>query len=474
MRRLLLAASVLSLLSTAAIAQGPINPPVGVPFYASAGTVSLPSHSFTNDRDTGFYNPAANTVALALGGTRYGFWDTSHFFYGLQSGQFIGTENGSVTSQASIALGFNSLRFGDQIGRNGGNVAMGPNTCGSLSPYSVSSAIYSMTCLGELAGSLAGIDNKSTYVGSSVGMSILRGASNAILGRGSFAFTPEGNYITGLGHAAGFFNVSSIKDIYIGQGAGVPWTGIPPRITASQSTTTLNVSIFTAGDAPLAVGMVCVSTTATALASNITITSFIGGSGGTGTYGVTPSQSVTSQTMSCGAATQNNIVIGDTSGSLGYPDTDNIVIGNTITPVSASHITVIGKGQTGAYISGRQSFGSAPAAISNAAGVTYSVAQFLGGYIKRSGAIAVSDTTPTAAQIVAGFPYCEDGKTSADLWIRNSDTGLLTIVAGDASVTLDGTTTAALTSSRLYRITVTTCAAGSEAVTVSGVMTAAN
>lgn len=40
----------------------------GMGFYASDGSVSLPSHSFANDSDTGMYLPGANDLAIVAGG----------------------------------------------------------------------------------------------------------------------------------------------------------------------------------------------------------------------------------------------------------------------------------------------------------------------------------------------------------------------------------------------------------------------
>lgn len=40
-----------------------------VQFRAATGSAGSPSYSFVNDQDTGIYNPAANTMAFAVGGT---------------------------------------------------------------------------------------------------------------------------------------------------------------------------------------------------------------------------------------------------------------------------------------------------------------------------------------------------------------------------------------------------------------------
>ncbi len=81
----------------------------------------------------------------------------------------------------------------------------------------------------------------------------------------------------------------------------------------------------------------------------------------------------------------------------------------------------------------------AKSAIVNAAGVTLTTAQVLGGLIYRSGAVAVSDTFPTAALILAAVPGWETGDVRI-LTIRNANTGTLTLVTA-AGITLTGTMT---------------------------------
>jgi hypothetical protein len=111
-------------------------------------------------------------------------------------------------------------------------------------------------------------------------------------------------------------------------------------------------------------------------------------------------------------------------------------------------------------------------AINNAAGVTLTAAQLLQGYIDRSGAAAVNDTTPTAAQLVAAAVAPAVGDC-IELNIRNRNTGTLTLVAG-TGVTLEGTTTIATVYSRKYVVRFTNVTKGSEAVTLSGFSTGAN
>lgn len=88
------------------------------------------------------------------------------------------------------------------------------------------------------------------------------------------------------------------------------------------------------------------------------------------------------------------------------------------------------------------------AAIANAAGVTITAAQLLAGYIERSGAAGVSDTTPTAAQLNAAIPNAEVNDCRLVI-IRNANTGTLTLVGG-TNVTIVGTATIATVTTGVY------------------------
>lgn len=111
-------------------------------------------------------------------------------------------------------------------------------------------------------------------------------------------------------------------------------------------------------------------------------------------------------------------------------------------------------------------------ALNNAAGQTLTTAQLLGRYLDRSGAAGVSDTTPTAAQLVAAIPNVAVGDVY-ELVVRNRNTGTLTLVAG-TGVTLEGTTTIPTVNTRRYAIRFTNVTVGTEAVTISGIMVGAN
>ncbi len=86
--------------------------------------------------------------------------------------------------------------------------------------------------------------------------------------------------------------------------------------------------------------------------------------------------------------------------------------------------------------------------INNAAGVTWTTQQVLDGMIFRSGATAVSDTTPTAAALIAAMGNPPDNMSRLVI-IRNANTGTLTLTAG-ASVTITGTATIATVTTAIY------------------------
>ena len=86
--------------------------------------------------------------------------------------------------------------------------------------------------------------------------------------------------------------------------------------------------------------------------------------------------------------------------------------------------------------------------IDNVAGVTWSPAQMLAGMMFRSGAAGVSDTTPSAAALIAAMGTPPDD-TSRLIVIRNANTGTLTLTAG-ASVTITGTATIATVTTAIY------------------------
>lgn len=104
---------------------------------------------------------------------------------------------------------------------------------------------------------------------------------------------------------------------------------------------------------------------------------------------------------------------------------------------------------------------------SNASGVTLTAAQIINTVIARSGpASTFTDTTPTAAQIVAAMPGCDDDE-HFEFWIKNTGGDVLTLAAG-TGVTLALSTTVAANFLRHYRGVIDNATEGAEAVTITG------
>lgn len=86
----------------------------GTTFHA-AGSAALPSYSFSGDANTGFYAPAADTVALSLAGTERSRWEPNGYFkasavgfYYEQNSHQLSANNASL---ASIYLTNNNGSF---------------------------------------------------------------------------------------------------------------------------------------------------------------------------------------------------------------------------------------------------------------------------------------------------------------------------------------------------------------------------
>lgn len=392
-----------------------------------------------------------------------------HIFIGNDAGYYA-TDGGLLDTNYSVGIGFTSCK----TSREGGNTGLGYLTVGG-NALIASNSVYGDVGVGESALSMVSASQKDTAVGSSALQVYQRGGQMTALGRSAGQWVTEGSYSILEGHAAGFFSVVSVNNIFFGNGAGAPTVGNPARITASVTAGVMNVTVKNGSDAAIAIGQTVVSTTGTGFATNYTIQSLGTGSGGTGTYNVLPNnQDAASQTMQSGAASHDSIVIGNSSYSTGYLDHDVIIVGNGVVVTSANNVTAIGNGKTTAYISGNLTSTSNPSILNNAAGVTWATTDILGELITRKGAIAVSDTTPTAAAIVASIPGCEVG-SRIRFYVRNKNTGILTILAG-TGVTLDAdsTTTIATLFTRLYEARVTNATIGTEAVTLYGISTAGN
>lgn len=501
-RFLALAVAALAFLPMHPAAQTTGVPSVGSLNAAINGTASAPA--IGRGSSGTYFSGAGGSILHSIGGTAWGRWDSNHnFFWGNLAGTSLtsGTSNflagsrsgysltsavgeicigldacfyrttgaGSNAPVPSVVLGYTAAKFLGSAG-DGGNVAIGASTAGALSPYAFGAQLgYSFTAVGEYALAAVGASQKDTAVGSYALTNYLRGGQNVALGRGAATNLVESAYGIFVGHAPAFKSVAATELICIGNSACDPWnSGAPPRFTGVQASGVLTVSSFNVGDSAIAVGMVCVSTTATALPSNITIVSFGTGSGGNGTYNVTPSQTVSSQAMRCGASNTNNINIGGVTGSLDYASHDVIAIGYGVKPKTGSNITVIGTGQTAATISGYLASKQGNVSVANAGNVTYTTTQLQGGFINRSGATSArTDVTPTAAQIVAAIPGAEVD-TGYRFTIANNNTasGSVTLSAGTGVTVTMGTPVIA-GDRATFHVKVTNIGSGTEAVEIT-------
>jgi len=106
-----------------------------------------------------------------------------------------------------------------------------------------------------------------------------------------------------------------------------------------------------------------------------------------------------------------------------------------------------------------------------AGAVTLTPAQMINGIIKQGGTPgAFNMTTASAAALVAAIKNCQVGSKFEFALINGGD-NTVTIVAG-TGVTLKGTTAVPTAKTQVYRGVVTNAAAGSEAVTFVGLLTA--
>jgi hypothetical protein len=402
-----------------------------------------------------------------------------HVLIGVDTGMFITTGAGSssTSSQPNVCIGYTAGKYAGAAAQNGGTVAVGPGAGGGSTLYSTAAAYYSITAVGELALANVGGSQKDVAVGSVALFQYLRGGQNTAIGRGAAQNLIEGSYNFFASHAAAGQQVYSTESIIIGDSALNIWDSAAPiaSFTGSIRGKILTVSAVTSG--VILPETTLVSGSSAGLDNYAQIapygTNGTTGSGGAGTYTLTLDLgTVASQALWTGPGGTNIVAIGQLSGPTGYNDSYCVAIGNGASTGAGSHRTAIGNGQTAAYISGNLGWTSNPAPITGAAGQTWSARQLTGHLIFRSGAAHVSDTTPTAAAIVAAIPGCEVGST---VWfdVVNNNRGTLSIVAG-AGVTLEGKTTISAGFTRRYAARVTNATAGKQAVTLYGIFTAAS
>lgn len=328
---------------------------------------------------------------------------------------------GPPTAGASLTSGTGNVLLGIRAGRllttPTRNVVIGEDAGRSGTTW------FSTVAIGYGAGfSLQDGDGVTTggfqevLIGEQAGLNITTGPNNVMIGSSAGKQTTTGGSNVMVGRAAGNDNTLGGFNTWVGHAAGFD---------------------YTTGD------------------SN----TFVGNQAGNAAIGGTPARTGS-----------DNVAIGELCGATGAALNNTICIGNLAT-TAIDATTKIGQGQDAATISGKLFSDNVRSTQTNAAGITYTVAEFLQGVILRSGpAGAFSDTTPTAADIVAAIPGCETF-TGFNIYVRNAGGGLLTLLAG-AGVTLSAATTIAAGNTRMYHVQVTNTTAGAEAVTVTGIFTA--
>lgn len=331
------------------------------------------------------------------------------------------TAPGTVTITCASQELNPSVMVGNSAGkflRDGGNVCIGHNAGGGQATDSNQQA-FRTVAVGRSA--LAVITNgpHNTAIGDAALSTLTTGGSNTAVGRGAGVRMTISGANSLFGHGAGF---------YLDPNAGSPYIFTPTNLTSQTLT----------GD--------CV---------------YIGNSSGGSTALNTAATAIT------GFA---NIGIGTYTGPGVANVNATIAIGLYANP-RASNTTIIGQLQTAALVSGNLASSKSISTINSATGVTLTVAQMFGGYVSRVGnLIGLTDTTPTATQIIASIPGAEPN-SSYEFSIINGGSATVTIGAG-TGVTLAGNTTVVSANTRRYAVVVTNVAPGSEAVTLLGLSTA--
>lgn len=114
------------------------------------------------------------------------------------------------------------------------------------------------------------------------------------------------------------------------------------------------------------------------------------------------------------------------------------------------------------------------ATVDSATGVTLSAADMVGGWILRTGAAtgAITDTTDTAANLVAAYNASDTQVGSSFLLGINNTTGQTLTLAAGSGVTVAGTATINNDNTRVFLGVFTNVTSGSQAVTLTNVFVA--
>jgi hypothetical protein len=172
-----------------------------------------------------------------------------------------------------------------------------------------------------------------------------------------------------------------------------------------------------------------------------------------------------------GYETLNNVTIATLAVAVGYNAgvsnadslSNTICVGANTGGLLASNTAKFGNDISHATVSGRLYSTTLTETISTAGDATLTALNVVNNPLVRTGTGASTDTVPTAAQLVALIPGCEDN-TTIRLWLVNNRTGTVTLAVPAAAghgITLSGTTTVPTLKTRFYMIRITSITPGS-------------
>lgn len=170
----------------------------------------------------------------------------------------------------------------------------------------------------------------------------------------------------------------------------------------------------------------------------------------------------------------------DVTGALGFTPYNATNPNNYIDAAGAPVQSVVGAtgaitaSQIASAIGTLVSRNQSVATVSSATGVTLSAAEMVGGWILRTGAAtgAITDTTDTAANLVAAYNASDTQVGSSFLLGINNTTGQTLTLAAGSGVTVAGTATINNDNTRVFLGVFTNVTSGSQAVTLTNVFVA--
>ncbi len=209
-------------------------------FTATDGSVLLPSISFNNDGNTGFYRPGDDQVAVVVGGVQVALFNSTGLTSGIQIGMVFDFAGSTIPALYILCYGQNVSRvtyaalfavIGTTYGSGDGVTTFGlPDLRGSI--------IYGKDNMGGVASSRL----TTTYYGTDpTGLGNRGGSQNKTMLTANLpAYTPSGTIgITDPGHTHTLVNLSNSISVGTSAQAGAGPVG---NFITSSSTTGISAS----------------------------------------------------------------------------------------------------------------------------------------------------------------------------------------------------------------------------------------